>query len=313
MTGVVDAHHHVWRQADLPWLVGPMQPRIFGPYEPIRRDYPIEEYLDDIAGSGVTQSVYVQANWPADRFEDEAAWVQATAERTGWPHAVVGYADVGADDVRPQLDRLARYPLVRGIRMQLHWHENPQYRFATRPDLAADPNLRRNVGRLAEYGWVFELQVFSAQMAGAAELAVACPDVTFVLQHAGMLEDLTEAGLGTWRAGMRALAACPNVVAKLSALGTFLHRNDPEHIRTIVGETIALFGAERCLFGSNFPIEKLWTSYADLAAAYRAATVSLSPADRQAVFSGTARRVYRLDAAGDAHASRRAASQPSSA
>ena len=59
---MIDAHFHVWRQADLPWLVGPMQPRIFGPYDPIRRDDPITEYLSDIAGSGITKSVYVQAN-----------------------------------------------------------------------------------------------------------------------------------------------------------------------------------------------------------------------------------------------------------
>ena len=194
MTEIVDAHHHIWRQADLPWLSGPMQPRIFGPYEPIRRDYPIQEYLDDLAGSGVTRSVYVQTNWANDRFEDETAWVQQTAKDHGWPHAIVSYADFGVDDVRPQLDRLARYPLVRGVRMQLHWHENPLYRFAARPDLCADPKIRRNVARLAEYGFSFDLQVFAPQMADAAGLAEACPDVTFILQHAGMLEDLSPAG-----------------------------------------------------------------------------------------------------------------------
>lgn len=297
MSGTVDAHHHIWRRADLPWLGGPMQPRIFGPYEPIRRDYPIEEYLGDIAGAGVTQSVYVQANWAANRFVEEVAWVQETADRTGWPHAIVGYADVLAEDVRPQLDSLAGYPLMRGIRMQLHWHENPQYCFAPRPDLAADRTLRRNVARLADYGWAFELQVFAPQTAGAAELAAACPEVTFVLQHAGMLEDTSAAGREAWAASLRALADCPNVVAKLSGLGTFLRRNDPGHIAAIVAETIATFGVERCLFGSNFPIEKLWTSYADLDAAYRAATASLSPADKAAVFSGTAKRVYRLSEA----------------
>ena len=187
MTDVVDAHHHIWRQADLVWLSGPMQPRIFGPYEPIRRDYPIQEYLDDLKGTGVTRSVYVQTNWPNDRFEDEAAWVQQTANERGWPHALVAYADFGVEDVRPQLDRLARYPLVRGVRMQLHWHENPLYRFAARPDLCADPVIRRNVGRLADYGWSFDLQVFAPQMADAAGLAEACPEVTFILQHAGML------------------------------------------------------------------------------------------------------------------------------
>ena len=143
MTGIVDAHHHIWRQADLPWLVGPVQPRIFGPYEPIRRDYPVPEYLDDLAGNNVVKSVYVQTNWAQERFEDETAWVQRTSEETGWPHAIVAYADFGADDVRPQLDRLERYPLVRGVRMQLHWHDNPLYRFAARADLCADPIIRR--------------------------------------------------------------------------------------------------------------------------------------------------------------------------
>ena len=73
------------------------------------------------------------------------------------------------------------------------------------------------------------------------------------------------------RGHARSLASGPTSSAKLSGLGTFLHRNDPAHIAFMVGETVALFGAERCLFGSNFPIEKLWTRYAALIAAYRAA------------------------------------------
>ncbi|MGA9847089.1 MAG: amidohydrolase family protein [Roseiarcus sp.] len=294
MIPIVDGHHHIWRQADLPWLVGPMQPRIFGPYEPIRRDYSIDEYRADIAGSDVVKSVYVQTNWPRERFEDEAAWVQKTAQATGWPHAIVAYADFSEPDVRPQLDRLARYDLVRGARMQLHWHENPLYRFAARADLAADPVLRRNIRHLAAYGWSFDLQVFARQMAGAADLAEDCPNVTFVLQHAGMLEDLSLEGRAEWRAGMVRLAACPNVVSKLSGLGTFLHRNDPAHIAEVMRETVGIFGARRCLFGSNFPIEKLWTSYRALADAYRKAAGSLSEADKQAVLHDTAMRVYRI-------------------
>jgi len=294
VTEVVDAHHHIWRQADLPWLCGPMQPRIFGRYEPIRRDYSIGEYLDDLTGLSVVRSVYVQTNWAKDRFEDEVAWVEATAKQSGWPHAIVAFADFGADDVRPQLDRLARYPLVRGARMQLHWHENPLYRFAPRPDLCADPVIRRNVAHLADYGWSFDLQVFAPQMSHAANLARACPDVTFVMQHAGMLEDLSPEGRSAWRAGMMCLAACPNVVSKLSGLGTFIHRNDGVHIAEVVGDTIATFGAERCLFGSNFPIEKLWTDYRKLIEAYLAATRSLRAEQRDAIFKTTAMRVYRL-------------------
>jgi predicted TIM-barrel fold metal-dependent hydrolase len=295
VTDIVDAHHHIWRRADLPWLSGPMLPRIFGPYEAIRRDYSIGEYLKDISGSDVVRSVYVQANWPSDRFEDEAAFVQQTAEEHGWPHAIVAYADFSVEDVRPQLDRLARYPLVRGVRMQLHWHDNPLYRFAARPDLCADPLIRRNVARLAAYGFSFDLQLFAPQMAEAAGLAASCPDVVFILQHAGMPEDLSPDGRAAWRAGMKSLAGCPNVVSKLSALGTFIHRNDPAHIAAILTETVAIFGAGRCLFGSNFPVEKLWTTYRELVDVYLAAAAPLPAQEHDAIFRTTAKKVYRLE------------------
>jgi predicted TIM-barrel fold metal-dependent hydrolase len=94
---------------------------------------------------------------------------------------------------------------------------------------------------------------------------------------------------------MAKLAQCPNVVSKLSGLGTFIHRNDGAHVAEILNDTFALFGAERCLFGSNFPIEKLWTSFRDLINAHRtAAAASLRPDQRDAIFGGTAARIYRL-------------------
>jgi len=294
MIPVIDAHHHIWRQEDLPWLSGPMVPRIFGPYETIRRDYSIKEYLADVAGTGIEKSVYVQANWAPDRAEEEVAWVQQTADESGWPHAIVGYADLLADDVRPALDRLKKYPLLRGIRMQLHWHQNEQYRFAKKPDLADDPVFRENFSALADYGLSFDLQVFAGQMDGAARLAADFPKTTFILQHAGMLEDMSEAGRATWRDGIKKLAAQPNVVSKLSGLGTFIHRNDSEHIAGVVRDTVALFGADRCLYGSNFPIEKIWTDYRPLIQSYREAIANFSEAEQRAIMHDTAARVYRI-------------------
>lgn len=291
---MIDAHFHVWRQADLPWLAGPMQPRIFGPYDPIRRDYPMTEYLSDIAGNGITKAVYVQANWSPDQAEAEARFIEDTARETGWPHATVAFADMTVPDARPALDRLARFPRVRGIRQQFHWHDNAQYRFATRADLCAEPAVIANIARLADYGWAFDLQVFTGQMPHALRLVDACPRVTFVLQHAGMLEDTTDAGRAAWRAAMADLALRPNAVAKLSGFGTFIHRNDPDHIRWLVTETVGMFGANRCLWGSNFPIEKLWTDYPALMSAHRAACGGISDADTRAIFNDTAARVYRL-------------------
>ncbi len=291
---MIDAHFHIWRQADLPWLTGPMVPRIFGPYQPLRRDYTMSEYLRDIDGQGVTEAVYVQANWAPEEAEAEVAWVEGVANATGWPHAIVGFADLTLADARPALDRLARHPRMRGIRQQLHWHQNPAWRFAARPELARDATLQRNVAQLADYDWVFELQVFDTQIPGACELIDACPQVTFVLVHAGMLNDLSGAGRDRWRRHLADLARRPNVVAKVSGFGTFLRRNDPEHVGWMISETVLAFGAGRCLFGSNFPIEKLWTSYAGLIDAFRRGAGGLAEGERVALFETTARRVYRL-------------------
>ena len=178
--------------------------------------------------------------------------------------------------------------------MQLHWHENEQYRFADGPAVMNDAALRQNVALLAEHGLVFELQVFTPQMGDGAAFAEAFPDVPMVLAHCGMPEDLTPGGWHAWREGMERLAAVPSVHVKLSGLGTFIHRLDQSHIERTVQDTVALFGPERCLWGSNFPIEKLWTDYASLIQAYRRALAHLSPAAQEAIFGGTARRLYRL-------------------
>ena len=294
MTGIVDGHHHIWRQADLPWLQGPMVPRIFGPYEPIRRDYPIEEYLADIAGSGVEKSVYVQTNWAKSAAVDEVAWVQATADAHGWPHAIVGYADLLDDDVGDTLKRQSAFPLMRGVRMQLHWHENPQYRFAAAPG----PDERRHLPPQPAPARRPRLVLRPAGLRPADgrrrtpgrrqprhHLRAAA------LRHAGGPD---RAGRTAWREGMQRLADRPNVVNKLSGLGTFIHRNDPAHVADIVGESVAIFGPDRCLFGSNFPIEKLWTSYRDLVDTLRQALDAFPDAARRAMLAGTAERVYRL-------------------
>ena len=149
VTGIVDAHHHIWRQEDLPWLHGPMVPRIFGPYEPIRRDYTIEEYLADIAAAGVTRSVYVQANWAKERFLDEVA-------RSGTPRG----KPAGRTPSSPT--RISPWPMCG--RNWSDWRYSRwcaasgcsctgttirKYRFASAPDLAAIRRSGDNIAQLA--------------------------------------------------------------------------------------------------------------------------------------------------------------------
>jgi len=290
----IDAHHHIWRLNDLPWLSGPQVPRIFGPYLPICRDYSIDEFRGDIAGCDIVKSVYVQTNWPAGQSYEEARWVQSVSDATGWPHANVAHADLADPDAGSLIKRLAELPATRGIRQQLHWHENPRYRFAPRPDVMNDADWRRGLAALADRGLLFELQIFASQMRDGARLARSFPDTIFVLEHAGMLEDMTPARRQLWRDGMASLAECPNLNVKLSGLGTFVHACREDVIGPIVRETIAMFGADRCFYGSNFPIEKLWTDYSTLYWTFRNAIAHLTESEQAAILHDTATRLYRL-------------------
>ncbi len=291
---IVDAHHHIWRLSDVPRLRGARIPRIFGEYSAIARDYLVDEFLASARSSGVVKSVFVQVNVASGKELDEVAWVQSIGDTHGRPDGIVGYADLLAPDVSLTLDRASECDRVRGIRYQLHWHENPQYSYTPRPDLMNDVAWRRGLREVEKRGFLFELQIFPSQMADAARLVAAFPGVTFVLLHAGMIQDRSENGWSTWRTGMHAIASYPNVVTKLSGLGTFLRKCSPELWRPVIRETVGIFGPERCMFGSNFPIESLWSSYSNVVAATVAGLDDLSQSERRGVMHDNALRIYRL-------------------
>lgn len=291
---IIDAHHHLWEAARVPWLSGPMLPRIFGDYSAIRRDYLPQEYKADAQPHGVVNSVYVQVNVAAGDEVAEVAYAQSSGDAHGFPGGIVAYANLCDPQVAATLDREREHARVRGVRQQLHWHANPLYCFAPRPDIMNDAAFRNGMKALAERGLLFELQVFASQMRDAARLAADFPQVTFVLLHAGMLEDRSAEGWKRWREGMRLLAACPNVVVKLSGLGTFKRECSVALWRPVIEESIAIFGARRCLFGSNFPIEKLWTTYGEIVAVTKACLAGLSLQERRDVLHDNAARIYRL-------------------
>ena len=130
-------------------------------------------------------------------------------------------------------------------------------------------------------------------MKDGLELVGENPETDFILTHTGMLTDLAEPVVEEWKAGLRTLAKAPNLYAKLSGLGTFVHRNDPELIGTVVDNAIEILGSDRLMFGSNFPIEKLWTSHAELIAAHRDAVAKHGAKAEADIFWNTAERVYR--------------------
>jgi predicted TIM-barrel fold metal-dependent hydrolase len=292
---IVDAHHHLQELSrGYPWLEGAVEPfKYHGDDRPIRRDYAVADYLADVAPLTLAGSVHVE-NGAADP-EGETEWIQHLHESTGVPSAHVARVDLQSATAPAALERAASVPVVRGVRYILNWHENPRFAHVDRNDIMADPMWLANFARLAPLGLSFDLQVFPSQLRDAAALAAAHPDTTIVLDHAGMPIDRDAHGYDEWRAGMAAVAAQPNVFVKISALGTNDHTWTTESIRPFVWETIELFGTHRTMFGSNFPVDSLYSSFSHLYAAFDELTSALSRAERVQLFATTAARFYRLD------------------
>ena len=131
-------------------------------------------------------------------------------------------------------------------------------------------------------------------MADAAELAAENPDTLIVLNHAGMPVDRDETGLAAWRAGMKRLATQPNVFAKVSGLGMVEHKWSQATIRPFVLDCIDYFGVDRVMFGSNFPVDKLYSSFDALYGAFETIVSSFSETEKSRLFHDNAIRTYRL-------------------
>jgi predicted TIM-barrel fold metal-dependent hydrolase len=100
---VIDTHHHIWLRKDVAWLADPPIPRMFGDYFGLRRDYPVEEWINDVVPQGVTKSVHVTANWGLARALDETRWLQSVADKHGFPHGIVCQADLADPDIDAKL------------------------------------------------------------------------------------------------------------------------------------------------------------------------------------------------------------------
>lgn len=292
----VDAHHH-FQDIDAhsyPWLRPGAPEGLEGDLSPIRRNYLPPDYAKDMADVTLVASVHVQNGWnPSDPL-GETRWLDSLATDTGRPDAIVAYADLSDPAVDTLLAAHAAHPRVRGIRQILNWHPDPRLRVAARPDLMRDPGWRSGFARIARYGLSFDLQIYWPQMDMAAELARDFPDTQIVLDHFGMPIDRSAAGLANWADALTRLADAPNVTVKLSGFGLGHPAWTVEDTAPILHRTLAVFGPDRTMVGTNLPVDRLFAPTAQTFRAFEAVIASLPAADAAMVLRQTAARVYRL-------------------
>jgi predicted TIM-barrel fold metal-dependent hydrolase len=176
----------------------------------------------------------------------------------------------------------------------LNWDTVPGRSFAEHGDYMSSDAWRRGFDLLARMGLRFDMQIWPNQMQEAAALVAAYPDARVALNHTGFPIDRDPESMDMWRAGMRALATNGNVSVKISGLGMLDHNWTANSIRPIVLEAIDIFGPDRAMFASNFPVDKLYTDYATIFRAFSEITADFTPAERERLFAGTAIEFYDL-------------------
>ncbi|MFF0186231.1 amidohydrolase family protein [Streptomyces sp. NPDC005244] len=277
----VDAHHHVWDLAvrDQDWITGPE-------LRPLRRNFGMTDLGPEAVAAGVDRTVLVQTVTVAE----ETPEFLSLAERNPLVAGVVGWTDLTRPDVADELARLRELPgghRLKGIRHQVQGERDPGWL------LRAD--VRRGLEAVAEAGLVYDLVVLPHQLPMCARAAAAHPGLTFVLDHLGK-PPIASGAPEPWAGAVRELAALPNTACKLSGLVTEADpaRRTPDDLRPYADTALAAFGPGRTMFGSDWPVCTLAASYGEVMYLAEELTTGLSPGEREAVFAGTATRVYGL-------------------
>ncbi len=294
---VIDPHQHFW---DLdtnhhPWLSNePPIPFRYGDYSALKRNYLPADYRRDAAGFDVVGTVYVEAEWdPVDPI-GETRWVSALADEAGLPTAIVAQAWLHREDVTEVLAAQAAYPRVRGIRQKPHAAADPKSARRGAPRSMDDPGFRDGFSKLRPLGLSYDLQTPWWHLDAALELARDFPETQIVLNHTGLPADRSPEGLEGWRKAMAALSDAPNVALKISGLGQPRLPWTVEANGPIVRDAISMFGPNRCLFASNFPVDGLCADFRTIFSGFAAITAGLPDGDRRKLFHDNACRIYRL-------------------
>ena len=278
---MIDAHHHLWKlsRADYGWIGEGRNPAVAS----IEHDYLVDDYQSLAAANGIIGSIAVQAAPTVD----ETRWLLEQANISdGLIRGVVGWIDMAQTDAPAMLHDLAQHPLLRGIR--------PMLQDIADVDWVLQPRLVPVLRAVMELDLSFDLLVRPVHLKSALELLTRHPDLRSVVDHAGKL-DIANSMWQPWADDIRRIARETSACCKLSGLATEARAGwKPDDLRRYADHVLECFGAERILWGSDWPVMLLNADYSNWLAAAKRFMESQSAAERSAIFHDNAIRFYRL-------------------
>jgi predicted TIM-barrel fold metal-dependent hydrolase len=290
---MVDAHVHFWDPTKnyYPWLNDrPLIPFRYGDYSAICRPYLPDDYKRDATTQhNVVKTVYIETEWDPKDPVGEMEYIAGLRRETGWPNVAVGQAWLDRSDRAEVLERLAAFDFVRGIRHKPR--SNPKPNMAAMGSMV-DSHWVEGYALLARHGLRFDLQTPWWHLHEAAQLADRYPDIPMILLHSGLPADRSPEGIAGWKSAMAILAKRPNVSAKISGIGLpgqpWLVSNNRDIVLTIID----LYGLDRCMFGSNFPVDSVCSDLETIFSGYKAITADLGAEAQAKLFHDNAIRIY---------------------
>jgi len=289
---------HLWDydSGHYPWLLSklPGGDKMIGNYDPIRKNYLVSDYAHSISGSAVKQCVHIQVfGYPEDSVL-ETQWLQKQADAHGYPHAIVGLADFTADNIDEVLTRHCSYQNVRGIRNVLSHHSDPDLCMITDPNIMQDERWLQGFSLMKKHNLSFDVQIFDHQLDDLVTLAHAHQDTNIIINHIAWPTDLSSSGFANWKDRVKTAANCSNVSIKISGFGCVFKHIELDEIMPYVVHCVDVFGVDRCIWGSNFPVASLFTTYANLLQTGASALSDLSAADQDKIFYANAAKFYSI-------------------
>lgn len=292
---IIDAHHHLWDldAVHYPWLAAKGVKRFFGDPTPIQKNYLPADLKADIGDLPIHKSIHIQVGAADDQHFAESQWVQRMVDNCDYPSALIAYCDLEKGDRSHMLDRLQELGALRGIRQIVG--RAPEEDKQTGTDALINNNdWHHGLQDLAQRGLSFDLQLIPDQMEAMYSVLANIDQLRVAICHCGSPWYRDAEGWALWKQGLSKLASLPNTVCKISGLSMFDHNWTMDSLRPVVDTVVEIFGVERCMFGSNFPVDKLHTDYQSLWRAYFSLTEQYSAAEREQLFYSTCANFYSV-------------------
>lgn len=287
---IIDAHIHLWNLQinSYDWISRSLNKNL-------KKNYLLNDFIKDYNLLNVIKCVHIEGGINAHLSINETKWLQSLADNNslGFPNAIIGFLDLTKLNIQDEIDQHSQYANFRGVRQILKFNSKLQL---NDENLLSNNKWIENLHFLEKKNLSFDLLINYYQFGECVKIIRKYPNLQFIINHALWPIDITEDSIFLWQKSIKTLSQFENVAIKLSGFGEREVNWKLETIRPFINYSIEKFQIHRCMFGSNFPVDKVASlnKYFDYWNAYFQATLDFSIEEKNSIFYQNAEKFYKI-------------------